>query len=382
MTYPITIARIEAFAFRSPIEKPIETSFGVMHNRPATFVRIEDKDGNFGWGEVFANWPAAAAEHRVNLIAQDIAPIVFERPLSHPDELFEILTARTHVIALQSGEWGPFRQAIAGLDIALWDLFARKNRQTLRHFINPEASDTVPAYASGIHIKDAMTLITKARKIGFESFKIKVGFDLQDDLTRLIQVFKTMPKKQTIAVDANQAWKCKTALSFIEHTRSLPLTWLEEPISADDSLEDLTTLVQACPYPLAGGENLVGFHEFETAISTKYLQVLQPDIIKWGGISGCLKIGRAVCRANLLYCPHFLGGGIGLQASANLLAAVGGSGLLEVDVNPNPLRDVFAPINTNISQNKWKCNQTLGIGVTHLPESLKPLLSHHAEILA
>lgn len=63
----VRITRIEGFAFRSPLAHPVKTSFGVMKDRSAVFLRIEDEDGTFGWGEVFANWPSAAAEHRVNL---------------------------------------------------------------------------------------------------------------------------------------------------------------------------------------------------------------------------------------------------------------------------------------------------------------------------
>lgn len=382
MTVGVSIARIEAFAFRSPIEKPVETSFGIMRNRPAVFVRIEDQDGAFGWGEIFANWPAAAAEHRVNLLAQDIAPLVFDHPFSRPDELFEVLTARTRIVALQSGEWGPFRQVIAGLDIALWDLFARKNSQTLHHFMNKDAVNTVPAYASGIHIKDAPTLIQKARNIGFDAFKVKIGFEMQDDLKRLNEVFETKLTSESIAADANQAWSRDAALNFMTQTRSLPLLWLEEPIVADAAQAHWTAVAAASPYPLAGGENLVGFDEFDAAINAAQLSVFQPDIIKWGGLTGCLRVGRKAIAAGLRYCPHFLGGGIGLQASANLLAAVGGDGLLEVDVNPNPLRDAFTPIETSVSNDGWRCNDEPGIGVAVLPDALAPYLTHSVTILS
>ena len=69
MIQTVRITRIEGFAFRSPVAKPVMTSFGMMRDRPAAFLRIEDEDGAFGWGEIFANWPAAAAEHRINLLA-------------------------------------------------------------------------------------------------------------------------------------------------------------------------------------------------------------------------------------------------------------------------------------------------------------------------
>jgi L-alanine-DL-glutamate epimerase-like enolase superfamily enzyme len=92
-------------------------------------------------------------------------------------------------------------------------------------------------------------------------------------------------------------------------------------------------------------------------------------------------VGRSAIAAGLRYCPHFLGGGIGLQASANLLAAVGGDGLLEVDVNPNPLRDGLSPIDTNISDGRWHLSDEPGIGITALPEVFDAFLSHSAEML-
>ena len=67
--------------------------------------------------------------------------------------------------------------------------------------------------------------------------------------------------------------------------------------------------------------------------------VIQPDAAKWGGHSGCLPVARAALAAGRTYCPHFLGGAIGLIHSLHLLAAVRGPGLLEVDANPNPLRE-------------------------------------------
>lgn len=353
-----------------------------MYDRPAVFIRVEDKDGAFGWGEVFANWPSAAAEHRVNLLARDIGPLVFDCPLNQPNELFHALTKQTHIVALQSGEWGPFRQVIAGLDIAVWDMFARKSNQPLRRFMNKNAADQIPAYASGIHIKDADTLIEVARQIGFSNFKVKVGFDHQDDVTRLQRLFEEKSKDETIAADANQAWDISEALAFMKQTASFPLAWLEEPIPADSPDQEWRRLNDARRYPLAGGENIVGHEDFSKIIHSAQLQVLQPDIIKWGGLTGCLAVGQQALEQGLNYCPHFLGGGIGLQASANLLSAVGGDGLLEVDVNPNPLRDGFGAIASSIADQGWQCNNAAGLGIVELPHELASLRTHDIEICA
>ena len=382
MTKPTRITRIQGFALRKPIENPVMTSFGIMQDRPAVFLRIEDEDGAFGWGEIFANWPAAAAEHRINLLARDIGPLVLSQPFSAPEHLFHSLTQRTHTVALQSGEWGPFRQVIAGLDIALWDLFARKAGQTVRHFMNEAAPSHVPAYASGIHIGNADKLIEHSRSMGIANFKVKIGFDMANDLERLQRQFDRKQDHETLAADANQAWDTSTALEFLQKTAHLPLAWLEEPLGADVGDEPWGIVHKASPHPLAGGENIVEFAGFDHAINAAHLSIFQPDVVKWGGLSGCLTVARQVRAAGLRYCPHFLGGGIGLQASANLLAAVGGDGLLEIDVNPNPLRDAFGSISDCFDDNGWRCNGEPGLGIISLPEEFETLMTHEIEISA
>ena len=71
----MSIARLNVHVFRAPTPAPVATSFGVMRDRPAVFVRVEDRDGAFGWGEIFANWPIAGAEHRARLLIEDIADL-------------------------------------------------------------------------------------------------------------------------------------------------------------------------------------------------------------------------------------------------------------------------------------------------------------------
>ena len=84
----IDIARIQAWAFRCPTKRPVATSFGVMHDRPAVLIRVEDRDGAFGWGEIWANWPAAGAEHRVRLLEMDLAHLVLDTKAASPEEFF------------------------------------------------------------------------------------------------------------------------------------------------------------------------------------------------------------------------------------------------------------------------------------------------------
>ena len=374
------ITRVQAYAMRCPIETPVATSFGVMRDRPAVFLRVEDKDGCFGFGEVFANWPAAGAEHRVNLLSADLRDLVLGFVAHAPGDLFRHLGSATRLRALQCGEFGPFRQVIAGLDIALWDLFARRAGVPVRRLLNRDARDTVPVYASGIHIAAAGAMIDRARQDRFAHFKVKVGFDLKSDIALVLDVAGGLGADETLAADANQAWDLETAKTFALEIGPDQLAWLEEPIPAFAPQADWAALSALAPMTLAAGENIAGADDFRAVVAKRYLGVVQPDVVKWGGLTGCFDVARHVLGTGARYCPHFLGGGIGLAASAELLAAAGGDGLLEVDANPNPLRETFEVCRARLDGAGWRCGDQPGLGIERLPEELGQYQTAYCEM--
>lgn len=357
------IDRLEVSVFRYPLRQPVATSFGIMKNRPAVFVRLQARDGAFGWGEIFANWPAAGAEHRARLLVEDVADLLLGQDFESPAEAFFHIEAATHIRALQCGEFGPFSQVIAGLDIALHDLVARRAGLPVRRLLNPDASDLVPAYASGIHIDAAAEMIQASRDRGFSRFKLKIGFDLDEDVRKLREIAEQLEPRETLMADANQAYDLPQALSFVDQAADIGLAWLEEPISADAPNDHWAKLADTSTIPLAGGENIAGITDFETAIASRHLGFLQPDIAKWGGFTGCFAVAERLTGADTIYCPHFLGGGVGLTASAHLLAAVGGKGWLEVDVNPNPLRDLAGDLDGFVSGAGFKPTSGAGLAM-------------------
>ncbi|MDM0078151.1 enolase C-terminal domain-like protein [Variovorax sp. J2P1-59] len=110
---------------------------------------------------------------------------------------------------------------------------------------------------------------------------------------------------------------------------------------------------------------------FDAALQAGVLSVLQPDAAKWGGISGCWPVIRRARAAGLRYCPHYLGAGVGLLASAHLLAAAGGDGSLEVDANDNPLRTAVAPALQHLDEDGCvSLGDAAGIGVEPDPQRI------------
>lgn len=373
---PISLASVETYVFRAPIDNPVKTSFGVMHDRPALLIRVGDAEGAHGWGEVWCNFPVCGAEHRAQLIHMVLAPWLLQQKPRTPSEAFAGLTRKMRVLGLQTGEPGPLAQCIAGLDVALWDLAARKAGLPLYRLLGCETS-AVPAYASGINPEGAEQTVAEARRNGYRAFKLKVGFNRGQDRDNVQKLTAGLRAGEVMMLDANQAWDLSTALEFVQDMAEAPLQWLEEPLPVDRPPEEWEHLAQASPIPLAGGENLRSWGEFAAAISAGSLRVMQPDACKWGGVSGCLRVARTARQAGLRYCPHYLGGGIGLLASAHLLAAAGGDGLLEVDCNPNPLREVLATPYPQLEEGRFPLPKEPGLGVEPDFKAAKKFLRLH-----
>ena len=120
---------------------------------------------------------------------------------------------------------------------------------------------------------------------------------------------------------------------------------------------------------------MAGDRVFDAAIASRAFAVVQPDCAKWGGISGCLPVARRIRAAGLRYCPHYLGGGIGLLASAHLLAAAGGEGALEIDANPNPLRTLLWGPLGEVRAGRVRLSGEPGLGVEPEPRALRSICS-------
>ncbi|RZL96133.1 MAG: mandelate racemase/muconate lactonizing enzyme family protein [Variovorax sp.] len=374
---PLALRSIEAFVFRWPVKTPVRTSFGTMRDRPAVFVRATDVDGHVGWGEIWCNFPAVGAEHRARLLASVMAPLVEATEFSGPQQVFAHLCERTAVLALQSGEPGPMAQVIAGIDLALWDLCARRAGLPLWRFLGGE-SGRIGVYASGINPDRPEAMAAARRDEGYTAFKLKVGFGAERDIANLEAMRATLGPEAALMVDANQGWSLAQAVEMSARLERFDLGWLEEPLRADRPWHEWQALRTHTRLPLAGGENIAGLEAFDTALAAGVLSVMQPDAAKWGGISGCWPVIERTLAAGVRFCPHYLGAGIGLLASGHLLAAAGGGGWLEVDANENPLRSTLCGAIGQVADGQVDLGEAPGIGIAPEPAALRAAYPQHS----
>jgi L-alanine-DL-glutamate epimerase-like enolase superfamily enzyme len=358
------------------VATPVQTSFGLMTDRPMVLVQAVDEDGFSGWGEVWCNFPQVGAEHRARLVDHALAPLACAEPFEHASALFDKLTRRTGILAMQCGEPGPFAQAIAGIDIAVWDLIARRQRLPLWRLLGGRSGD-IGVYASGLNPTDPQHLAAQKQREGYTAFKQKIGFGRERDLGNLNALRRTLGDTATLMADANQAFELDEALAYLPLLEPYALGWLEEPLRADCPWPQWQQLRSAGSVPLAAGENLAGHKAFEAALGAGALDVVQPDLAKWGGFSACRALVPRIEAAGKRFCPHYLGGGIGLLASAHLLSTGDGTGLLEIDANPNPLRSLLAGPLNRISRGRADLGEAPGLGIEVDPESLAPFRVPH-----
>ena len=367
----IDIARIETFCLRADVDNLPISSLGAMSARNGLLVRIEDSHGAFGWGEVWCNFPPHAGQSRQRLLHDVIAPEIIGKTFARPDDLRAGLEDRWRIMALHVGEPGPFGSAIAGLDMAVWDLYARRQGKPLAAALATGASSNVKVYASSPKPTEIPRLVDSLVAAGHTAVKLKVGHDprIDEDLVRAVR--EAAGPGMAIMVDANQIWDRDQAVENINRLAAYDLTFAEEPISALAPSADWVALADQAKVALAAGENICDDAMYNRHLADGALRFYQPDVAKWGGIGGCASVARRIVDGGFTYCPHFMGTALGLAASMHLLAAAGGPGFVELDANPNPLRTDLCGINLAVRDGRVSIPTAPGIGVIPDKEALQ-----------
>ncbi len=207
------------------------------------------------------------------------------------------------------GRSGVATQALAAIDIALWDLKAKRAGLPLAKLLG-SYRDSVRTYdTSGgfLHasIEEITERATASLAAGIAGIKIKVGLpDTAEDLRRVRAVREHLGPDVPLMVDANQQWNRSTALRMGRALEEFNLTWIEEPLDAYDSAGH-AALAAALDTPIATGEMLASVAEHEQLIAAKSCDILQPDAPRVGGITQFLRLCTLAHSAGLDLAPHF-----------------------------------------------------------------------------
>lgn len=207
------------------------------------------------------------------------------------------------------GRSGIATQAIAAIDVCLWDLKAKRAGLPLAKLLGAHR-DSVACYnTSGGFLSSSVEEITaaidKSLDEGIGGIKIKVGQpDPMEDIDRLEKITAHLNGRAPLMIDANQQWDRITALRFGRIVEPLNLEWIEEPLDAYD-VEGHAALARELATPIATGEMLASAGEHMALIEHDAVDFIQPDAPRVGGITQFLKIATMAEAKRMRLAPHF-----------------------------------------------------------------------------
>lgn len=297
------------------LAKPMLTSYGQLRDREIALVTMTDADGLQSHGEAapLHAYDGVGIERVMEALRryQDVAAAE-ENDLSSPQEAVKLLEACRQA--------DPLPQALAAIDLALWDRAGRRAGKPIAELLTDEPSSTVPVNAT-ISATDRATAAEEAGKAaadGFRCVKLKVG--VGDDAGRVAAVRASIGPHVDLRLDANGAWEVKEAIEAIDALSPAGLELVEEPTHGIEAMRKVRDRVSvrvsidetaAEPGALAAGVS--------DAVCLK--------ISRCGGISGLLAAATLVRATGAeVYLASTLDGPLGIAASIQAAAALASRG--------------------------------------------------------
>jgi L-alanine-DL-glutamate epimerase-like enolase superfamily enzyme len=228
--------------------------------------------------------------------ADDWPPAVYERLFTHPPLQWV-------------GRAGILQLALSAVDIALWDLYAKRRGLPLHRLLGGPVRERVQGYNTDIGwlsfsreqlVANVRTAVTD----GFTAVKIKVGApSMEEDIRRLQAVRDAVGPDVVVATDANGRWDLPTAQRFARRVAPLDILWIEEPLWHDD-VEAHAELAATSELPIALGEQIYTSRDMAQFIQRRAVHYVQPDVTRIGGITGFLQAAEHARAVGLPVAGH------------------------------------------------------------------------------
>ncbi|MFE5836598.1 mandelate racemase/muconate lactonizing enzyme family protein [Arthrobacter sp. NPDC056493] len=302
------IRHVKLSTARLPLAVPIsDAKVFTGRQKPMTevvflFAEITTEQGHTGLGFSYSKRAGGPAQYAH---AKEVAEgIIGEDPNDIGKLYTKLLWAGASV-----GRSGVATQALAAIDIALYDLKAKRAGLPLAKLLG-SYRDSVQTYNTSGGFLNATLDEVKARATqsveeGIGGIKIKVGLpDTREDLRRVAGIREHIGWDVPLMVDANQQWDRATALRMGRQLEEFNLIWIEEPLDAYD-FEGHAHLAQVLDTPIATGEMLASVAEHKGLIAANGCDIIQPDAPRVGGITQFLRLAALADERGLGLAPHF-----------------------------------------------------------------------------
>jgi L-alanine-DL-glutamate epimerase-like enolase superfamily enzyme len=376
----VRITRVEATWVQVPIppERQHLSDFGKQPTIDSVVVRVETDAGITGWGEAKAGVASTAAcAGLAAIINQDLAPLLLGEDPRDISRLWDVLynmprqgfaIERGHVFPAL-GRRGLSISAIAGIDIALWDILGKSLGAPVWRLLGGRRAERMPAYASGgwaDEEKIGEQLLGYVDKGGFRVVKMRVGSmdgSVARSAARVRAARQALGPEIGLAADAHGTWTVAEAKAFCRMVEECDLLWFEEPVTADDK-QGQAEVRRASAVPISSGESEFTRHDFRELAELRAADVLQPDLAIAGGITEGVRIGANASAFNLRLAPHLWSGAPAFAAGLHLAASNSAGFILEYSLGHNPMLHGLIEEHFPVQDGMVEVPDRPGLGIT------------------
>ena len=236
-------------------------------------------------------------------------------------------------------------EAIAGVDIALWDVVGKALGQPVHRLLGGLGRSRVDCYASSVNWANVELMQEQARQVqalGFKAIKVKLGLPVARAIASAGAVREAVGADIRLSADANWAYSLDDAVTVGHALHELGYWFFEEPLVPEDTA-GYAHLRRSVSVPLAAGESDYTTQHAAQLLKDRLVGFIQPDVARAGGISETRDIATLAQAFHVAYAPHVgWSGAICVAASLQLAAAMPAFASFECMFIANPLRDELA----------------------------------------
>ncbi len=355
------ITSVQAIVLRLP-----DVTTAADGTQDTCLIRIETDAGITGWGEVDSapTVVRAAVEAPLsNGITRGLASALEgSDPLS-----IDACIQRIYDLTQYYTRYGAGAHAVAGVNIALWDIAGKAYGQPIYRLFGAEQRQ-VRAYASVLFQDtpaDTYELAARLADRGFTAAKFgwgPMGQSEANDIALVREARRGLGDDVDLMVDAGQPWDWRTALVRSRQFAEFRPFWLEEPLHPED-VAGYGKLSAVSEIPIAGGESESRLLDFEELIVVGGLDWVQADPGRCG-ISTMVDIGRLAARHQRGFVNHTFKTGVSIAASLHVLAAVPNTQVLEYAMTESPIRHELTYEDFELDAGWVGPSDAPGLGVT------------------
>lgn len=272
-------------------------------------LRLETEDGYVGWGEAFSYFHRKTV---TSAVREMIVPHIIGATVEDIPEFTRKLQHKLHLF----GRYGITMFAISALDIALWDIAAKRKNIPLAELVGGIKRDTVPVYASLVRYGDPELVEKFTRKAVGEGYS---AIKLHEITYETISAGRNGAPDALLSTDINCNWSMSQVEELLPRLKQLDLYWVEEPVFPPDNEKVLADIQSRFGISIASGENACTGVEFTRTASS--IEFLQPSITKVGGVTEFVDCCRVIENSESVAMPHCPYFGPGYWATLQLMAA-------------------------------------------------------------